>query len=297
MNANLKWHVLALLVACIWGSTFVASKVLLNAGLTPAEIMCLRFVLAWVLMLPFCSGKIITNIKDEFLFCVLGLTGGSLYFLAENTAVKITSATSTVALVICTTPIITALFNRFIYRNEHLSSRFMLGSSVALVGVSLVVLNGVFVLDDDPVVIVLSVAASMLWGVYSIVIRRMEGEYSSAVITRKVFFWGVITMLPICVYDAFMGESSISMSVVSQPDVWGTLLFLGLVASLGCFLAWNIVLRRIGIVSAGNYLYFNPVTSLIVAYIVLDENITLYAIAGCILTIGGVYLCNAKKRG
>lgn len=296
MNSNLKWHVMALVVACIWGSTFVASKILLNAGLSPAEIMCLRFILAWILMLPFCHSRFLTSFKDEFLFCVLGLTGGSLYFLAENTAVKITSATSTVALLICTTPIITALFNRVFYRNEHLSSRFMLGSSVALVGVSLVVLNGVFVLDDDPVVIILSVAASMFWGIYSLVIRRMEGAYSSAVITRKVFFWGVITMLPICLYDYLTGQSSFSLAVISLPSVWGTLLFLGLVASLGCFLAWNIVLRRIGIVSAGNYLYFNPVTSLIVAYIVLDEHITLFAIVGCILTIGGVYLCNRKSQ-
>lgn len=302
------WHLLGLLTACLWGTTFVASKVLLNAGLTPAEIMCLRFILAWVLMLPWChshcgfgffgSGTRLSAFKesrlwrrlyDELLFVVLGLSGGSLYFLAENTAVKISSATSTVALLVCTTPIVTALMNRCLHRDEHLSSRFLVGSLVALVGVALVVFNGVFVLDDDPLVIILSVGASVLWGIYSLVIRQLEKRYSSAVITRKVFFWGIITMLPVC------ATHETDWALLTEPSVIGWLLFLGLIASLGCFLVWNIVLRRIGIIAAGNYLYFNPVTSLFVAYLVLDERITWLAIVGCVLTIAGVYLCNRRQ--
>lgn len=293
------WHLLGLLTACLWGSTFVASKVLLNAGLTPAEIMCMRFALAWVLMLPWChqqmvirdqsTGKVTRQtLIDELQFVILGLSGGSLYFLAENTAVKISSATSTVALLVCTTPIVTALMNRCLHRNEHLSSRFITGSMVALIGVALVVFNGVFVLDDDPLVIILSVGASALWGVYSLVIRRMECRYSSAIITRKVFFWGIITMLPVCV------THQTEWQLLTQPQVIEWLLFLGLIASLGCFLVWNIVLRRIGIIAAGNYLYFNPVTSLFVAYWVLDEHITWLAIVGCMLTVTGVWLCNHR---
>lgn len=301
------WHLLGLTVACIWGSTFVASKVLLNAGLSPAEIMCMRFALAWVLMLPWCFRHILTNWRDELCFVALGLTGGSLYFLSENTAVQLTSATSTVALLVCTTPIVTALMNRMVHRKEHLSNRFLSGTMVALVGVSLVVFNGVFVLDDDPWVIILSVSAAVMWGLYCLVIRRMDGRYSSAVITRKVFFWGVITMLPVCLWEMWQGKSQlcnlgstpadiIGWSLLTQGQVWMTVLFLAMVASLACFLAWNIVLKRIGIITAGNYLYFNPVTSLIAAYLVLDERITWLAIVGCMLTIAGVYLCNTRRR-
>ena len=250
---------MALLTACLWGSTFVASKILLLAGLTPAEIMCLRFAISWLLMLPFCHATLWSNSADELTFAVLGLTGGSLYFLAENTAVKISSATSTVALLVCTTPIITALLNRLIHKDEHISGRFIVGSVVAMLGVSLVVLNGVFVLDDDPIVIFLSIVASSMWAIYSLVIRRMEGRYSSAIITRKVFFYGILTMLPVCGAEQMNGESALTLSMLLHPRVAITLLFLSLVASLLCFLVWNIVIRRIGIVVAGNYLYFNPV--------------------------------------
>lgn len=288
MNNSLGWHALALLVACIWGSTFVASKVLLMAGLTPAQIMTFRFLIAWLLMLPWCHKQFLTNIKDELCFLALGLTGGSFYFLAENTAVQLTSATSTVALLVCTTPILTALINRMVYRSEHLSSRFLMGSLVAMIGVSLVVFNGVFVLDDDPLVIILSIAASLTWAIYCLIIRKLDVRYSSAVITRKVFFWGVITMLPVVFFE------DLDISILTDPTVISTTCFLAIVASLGCFLAWNIVLKRLGVVITGNYLYFNPVTSLIAAYLILDENITWLAIVGCFLTIGGVYLCNRK---
>ena len=305
------WHLIALLVACIWGSTFVASKVLLNAGLNPAEIMCLRFILAWLLMLPL---SLIRHkqrqrptkdaLWDEFLFIILGLTGGSLYFLSENTAVKLTSATSTVALIVGTTPIVTALMNRVAHRDEHLSSRFLGGSLVAVIGVALVVFNGVFVLDDDPLVIILSLAAAVSWGFYSLVIRDVERRHSSITITRKVFFWGVITMLPICIWHMYHNGSQLcslgptagapisGWSLLLQPTVFGTLFFLGLIASFGCFLLWNIVLRRIGTIAASNYLYFNPVTSLIAARLVLSERVTWLALVGCLLTIAGVYLCN-----
>lgn len=286
---RIAWHALTLLVASIWGSTFVASKVLLLAGLTPSQIMTFRFLIAWVLMFPFCHRAVVTNMKDEFLFALLGMTGGSLYFLSENTAVQLSSATSTVALVVCTTPILTAVINRMVHRNEHLSSRFLLGTLIALVGASLVVFNGVFVLDDDPMVILLSVGASLTWALYSIILRKMEHNYNSAVITRKVFFWGVVTMLPFTLMEP------LDASVLVQPKVIAVILFLAIIASLGCFLAWNIAVRRLGIVVTGNYLYFNPIVSLVVAYLVLNENITMLAIVGCVLTIAGVYLCNKKS--
>lgn len=290
-NSHIGYHILALLISCIWGSTFVASKILLNAGLTPSEIMCLRFAIAYVIMLPFCHAQIKAHsIKDELLFAALGLSGGSLYFLAENTAVELTTSTSTVALLVSTTPILTALAFRMCWKEEKLSSAFMTGSAIALVGVTLVIFNGVFVLDDNPLVILLAFGAAVTWAIYGMILRVMEPKYDSAVITRKVFFWGVLTMLPVC----FIEDNNFSFEIVSQPRVYVTLIFLSIIASLFCFHFWNVVTRKLTVVVASNYLYFNPVTSLITAYFVLSERITLLAIIGCILTILGVYMCNRK---
>lgn len=290
---NFQWHLLALITACIWGSTFAASSVLISAGLTPAEIMSLRFVIAYILLLPFCRKSIITPLRHEWYFILLGITGGSLYFLSENYAIKLTNYTSTVALIVCTCPILTAIINRIIWRSEKLSNRFLLGSILALAGVSLVVLNGVFVLDDNPWVILLSFAAALLWSVYSLILKVQERTYSSDVITRKVFFWGTVTMLPVCIAESINGSSDL-LNVIKQPSVCMALLYLAIIASLGCFLVWNIVCRRLTVVTASNYLYFNPVTSLFAGAIILGETITIPAIVGCAITIAGVWLCNKR---
>ncbi len=244
-------------------------------------------------MLPFSHKHLwtkgVVGWRDEGLFILLGITGGSLYFLSENYAVKLTNFTSTVALIVCTCPILTALLNRVIWRKEHLSNRFLSGSLTALVGVSLVVLNGVFVLDDNPWVILLSFSAALLWAFYSIILKVLDRRYSSDTITRKVFFWGVITMLPI-----IFVEGTPDWTLFLQPTISVTLLFLALIASLGCFLIWNIVCKRLTVVTASNYLYFNPVTSLWMGAILLGEQVTTTAIIGCAVTIAGVYLCNKR---
>lgn len=290
---NLVWHILALLTACVWGSTFAASSILISAGLTPAEIMCLRFVIAYVLLLPFHHDDIRPRSwRDELLFALLGMTGGSIYFLCENYAVALTNYTSTVALIVCTCPILTALIIRIIWPREKLSGRFLLGSLTALLGVSMVVLNGVFVLDDNPWVILLSFAAALLWAFYSIILRQLSPRYQSATITRKVFFWGTVTMLPVCLYEYAEGMYSTS---VFTPTVWITTLFLSLIASLGAFWIWNVICRRLTVVTASNYLYFNPVMSLWVGAFLLGEQVTLPALVGCAVTILGVYLCNTKR--
>ena len=77
-------------------------------GLTPPEIMFYRFIIAYLLTW-ICSRKVWADTwVDELLLAVAGFMGGTLYFLAENTAIDYT-ITSNVALVVCVTPVLTAL--------------------------------------------------------------------------------------------------------------------------------------------------------------------------------------------
>ena len=286
------YHALGLITACIWGTTFVASKLLLLAGLNPAEIMCIRFIIAWAILLCFTGRKLwCRTLRDEILFVILGITGGSWYFFSENTALQIGTATQTVALIVCTTPVVSALLLHWFW-GERLSRGFFLGSVVALTGVVLVVSNGVIVFDDNPWVAVLAASASLSWAVYSIILRDIERRYNSAFITRKVFFWGFVTMLPYFLWR----PPTMTFSTLLSPDVLWPMAYLAFICSLGCFYVWNIVVRRLGVVVSGNYLYFNPVTAMIVAAVILAEPVTLLGVLGCVLVIGGVWLCNTLYK-
>ena len=84
--------------------------------------------------------------------------------------------------------------------------------------------------------------------------------------------------------------------VLHQPPLLWNLLFLGCVASMLCFVAWNWVLKKLGAVVATNYVYFNPVTTILFAWAILSEQITIYFVIGTILILVGMYLADKRKK-
>lgn len=284
------FHILAIITSAIWGTTFISSKLLLQEGLSPAAIMILRFVLAYVLMLPFVKGKwFCKSLKDELLMVLLGISGGSLYFLLENTALVYTQA-SNVAIIIAATPLLTMLTVNLLDRGKRTSKRLYGYSLMSLAGVALVILNGNFVLKLNPIGDLLTFGAVVTWVIYSIIIAKVQERYSSWMITRKIFFYGVVTLLPYFLIEPW----GVTWEMMSRPMVWGNIAYLGVLASLGCYMTWNIVIKRLGAVDATNYLYINPIVAMITAFLLLGERITPLAIVGTAFILVGVYLAERK---
>ena len=256
-----KYHLAALFTVTVWGATFVSTKVLIANSLTPAEIFLLRFAMAYVCILPFARGRMwAANLRDELLLAAAGLSGGSLYFLTENMALEYAPA-SNVSLIVCTAPVWTAVVMSLFYRGERMSRRQIAGSTLAFAGMVLVVLNGHFVLRLSPRGDMLALSAAMLWMVYSLVIKRLGGRYPAIFITRKVFFYGLVTILPVFAFRPFGAD----WEVLSRPVVWGNLLFLGVVASMLCYVLWNAAMHHLGAVRTTNYIYFNPLVTIVAA--------------------------------
>ena len=292
------YHLLALAVVAVWGVTFVCTKTIIAAGMHPAAIFFLRFILAyagiWALTLVRKGNtKLWNGWKEELVFLFLGVTGGSFYFLTENTALAYTQA-SNVAFLVCVAPVITAIFTLIYRRFGH--GRFadglekvrvgwplVGGTLLALAGMALVLFDGTkveFSLQGD----LLSIGAALCWALYSLFMGQMTREYGAVYATRKVFFYGLLTILP------FLGgvSSSFSPAVLGQPVVYGNLLFLGLIASLACFIVWNLVMDKLGNVTSTNYVYLNPVFTLITAMIFLGERMSPTAAIGSAAILLGV---------
>ena len=74
------YHLVAFLTIVVWGSTFVFTKMLLQAGLSSAQIFTLRFLIAYVLLMScqLLMGRIsrsslfCKNWRDELLMVALG---------------------------------------------------------------------------------------------------------------------------------------------------------------------------------------------------------------------------------
>jgi drug/metabolite transporter (DMT)-like permease len=277
---------MALVTVVIWGTTFVTTKVLLSHGLSPSEIFLLRFLLAYMAIGVLSWKKLwADSFRDELLFLGTGLTGGSLYFLFENTALTYTLA-SNVSLIICVAPILTTFVNRIFYRGERIRSFLIYGSLMAFSGVALVVYNGGVVLKLNPLGDLLIFLAALMWAFYSVIIQHLNGKYPTFFVTRKVFFYGLLTILPVFFFQPF----DVRLSTLLQPVVWMNLLFLGLVASMLCFVSWNLAAKKLGIIRITNYIYFSPVVTLVASAILLHEIITPLALVGSVLILCGVYL-------
>lgn len=291
----MKYHFVAFLTVAIWGSTFVFTKMLLQNGLSPAQIFTLRFIIAYVLLLVYSLfthhfSLFSSSWKDELLMVLLGITGGSVYFLAENAAMLYTTATNT-SLIVCSCPLFAMLLFAIVYRHsERISKIQALGSVLACLGMAVVVLNGHFVLHLSPLGDMLAFAACLCWAVYSLLMHPATERYSSLFITRKVFFYGLLTIIP---YYFFVPGFP-SMEVLLRPDVLWNLLFLSVVASMICYILWNWVISKLGAVVATNWVYFNPITTILFAWWLLHEQITIWFLLGTAFILVGMYLADKK---
>lgn len=286
-------HFIAILVVFIWGTTFVSSKVLLNAGMAPAEIFLIRFIMAYICLSIVSHRRLWSDDwKDELTFLGLGVMGGSLYFLTENMAL-IYSTTANVSILVSTCPLLTALIVSLFYKSERMSGRQVFGSFVAFVGVVLVILNGQLVLKLNPQGDMLALTASLTWALYSLFMKRIMGKYSSDYITRKVFGYGVISIIP---YFLIFEPININPDIFADMHVTLNLLFLGLIASTGGYLMWSWAMKQLGAVKATNYIYFQPLVTMMAGMVVLSEKITIMGICGMIITTIGMILALKNKK-
>ena len=284
-NKKLFLNLLALITVVIWATTFISSKILLNI-FTPLEVMFYRFIIAYFLLLII-HPKFhkIESLKEEAMFLLAGVTGGSLYFLTENSAVKI-SQVSNVGLIIATAPIITALLAHFFTKGEKLNKNLFLGFLTAISGVFLVMFNGNFVLKLNPIGDILALSAAVCWSVYSITTKKFGSKYNHLYLTRKIFFYALLTMMPFL----FTSEFNFDVNKLLNFEVISNLLFLGAIASSICFVVWNYTVDKLGVVKTNNYVYLIPAITLILSVLILNEKITLYSSLGAIFIFLGVYI-------
>lgn len=287
-NNNLLYHLIAILIVVVWGTTFVSTKILLLNGLTPAGIFAIRFFIAYIGLVIISHKRMFCkNLKDELLVVLLGLFGGSMYFLTENMSLNYTTTTNT-SLIVCSCPLFSTLLICYFFKTKLTKSQ-ILGDVFAFLGMAIVVLNGQFVLHLSPIGDMLAFGACLCWAFYSLIMRLLVSNYSSVFITRKVFGYGLLTIIP---WFLFRPEDSPVNVDFTNPLLWGNILFLSLVASLTCYSLWTVCLKRLGVIAATNYVYINPIATVGAAVVILNEQITIWFILGSLFILAGLWLHN-----
>lgn len=280
-----RGHLSALFTVVMWGTTFISTKILLT-GFAPVEILLFRFVLGFLALFLACPkglGKL--TLREELMFAAAGLCGITLYYLLENIALTFTMA-SNVGVIVSMAPLFTAMVSRLFLKEEKLGGRFYLGLAVAMAGICLISFNGME-LKLNPMGDILALAAAVVWAFYAVLTRKISDlGFSTIPVTRKMFFYGILFMLPALFFMDFRLGPERFMS----PVYLFNLIYLGVGASAMCFVTWNFAVRVLGAVRTSIYIYLTPAITVAASALILHEKITLLAAVGTLLALSGLFL-------
>lgn len=279
-------HLIALFTIIVWGTTFISSKILL-ADFSPVEILLIRFVIGFIALLFFYPHRFRPKErKHEFYFMGAGICGVTLYYLLENIALTYSFA-SNIGVIVSVAPFFTAILAHFFLSGERLRPQFFIGFVAAISGIALISFNGATALQLNPLGDLLAVLAAAIWGVYSILVRKIaDFGYNTVQTTQRIFFYGIIFMIPALFFMDFHPD----WALLAKPVNLFNLLFLGVIASATCFVTWNLATKYIGAVKTSVYIYFTPVVTILTSALVLREQITTVALIGTALTLFGLVL-------
>lgn len=289
-DSTIQGHLVAAFTVSVWGVTFISTKILLTA-FSPFEILLLRFALGYVALWLACPRALPwQGAKTELVFATAGLTGIGLYFLMENYALTVTQA-SNVGIIVSLAPFFTVLFAKLAgTRGEHLRRNYFVGLAISMTGMVLIGYNGLE-LGLNPLGDVCALGAAAVWGCYAVLTRTITGRNISIIVaTRRIFFYGLVTMLPVLTLLDF----SPRWAALANAAYLGNLLFLGLVASALCYVTWNRAVALLGALKTSAYIYAIPVITVVTARIVLDEAITLISGTGAALALAGLVVAERK---
>jgi drug/metabolite transporter (DMT)-like permease len=292
MKKERAGHLLAFVTIFIWGTTFISTKILLDT-ISPLEILFLRFILGFGILFIVNPHRLnVKEKKHELYFIAAGVCGVTLYYLLENIALTYTLA-SNIGVIISIAPFFTAIFAHLFLEGEKLSVQFFIGFVVAVIGISFISYSGQSNLRLNATGDILAVLASVVWAVYSILTKKISNlHYNIILSTRKIFFYGLICMLPALFVFGFKPD----ISKMMQPVNLFNILFLGFGASALCFVTWNTAVKVLGAVKTSIYIYMVPVITVTTSVIVLHETITKIAGLGIILTLAGLFVSEFKTN-
>lgn len=282
-------HIAASVTCLIWGTTFVSTKVLLR-DFGPVDLLFSRFLIGYLTLWLMCPKKLKTEKGQEIFFVGAGLCGVCLYYLFENIALTYTQA-SNVSVIVSTAPLFVTIMAHYFLKEEKLQKYFFLGFACAIAGIMLISFGGGESISVNLIGDLLCVAGSFVWGAYSILIKKISGfGYNVIQTTRRVFFYGLIFMIPILIGFGAKFHSS----AYTKPLNLANLLYLGIGACAVCFVTWNYAVEILGAIKTSAYIYAIPVITIVMSVIIPHEKVTPFMLGGTALTILGLVISEKK---
>ena len=273
------------LAASLWGGVYVVSKVVLDV-LPALELIWLRYVLALIALGLF---GLVTGEswrlprKSLPLIGLIGLIGYFLSIWAQFAGTHLSSAQMG-SVITSATPAFMVIFARIIL-NETITARKAISLVLATIGVLCIVGigdgGGDFRLGG-----LILVLAALSWALMSVLIKKIPPGSSLIVVTAYAILTATIAMTPLALSQMQVEH----LKVLSQPMVWGGLLYMGTISTAGAFFFWNKGLQLVEAGSGSLYFFFQPLVGTLLGWLFLGEQVGWSFWLGAALIFTGVLL-------
>lgn len=277
-----------ILLTLIWGANFVVVKFGLEA-FTPLAFNALRFPLgcAVLWMAVRASGPLPRiHLRDVPALVALGVLGNFVYQLLFIYGLNATRA-GNAALLLATVPVWALLFSAL--AREGTVDRLVVGGILAtFVGMALVVAGGQAQLALDRSTLrgdALMLLAAASWAGYTVGARGLIVRYGAVGVTAWTLWIGAVLLVIVGLPDL----RATAFRAVSL-EAWGTVLFAGVMALGVAYLIWYRAVHRLGSARTAAYSNFIPVVALGLAWVFLDEVLSVVQMAGAAVVLAGIVM-------
>ncbi len=145
----------------------------------------------------------------------------------------------------------------------------------------------------SPVGDLLTLAAAFIWALYSLVLKKINTfGYSTVLNTKRIFFWGILFMIPLALLLGFDPDWSRFL----EPVYLFNYIFLGVGACAMCFVIWNYAVKVLGAMATSVYIYLDPIITVVASWLILHEPMTSLMIGGTVLTLVGLVVSEIKPK-
>ncbi|UIJ38324.1 DMT family transporter [Desulfobaculum bizertense] len=269
------------LVHIIWGGGFIVLK-LVQDSFTIEQILLGRVLFASVIYLLIWSRIPKPQYKkgDWKTLILLALCEPFLLFTFETLGLQYTSAAQGGMIIACN-PLTVAIGAYLVYK-EKISKRCLIGIICAIAGVVIVSANGsANEFGSNPILGNFFIFCAVLSGTcYALSVKHLADRYHFLFLSAIQVFSATILFLPGAISSPL--PESISWSAL------GALLYLGIGITFCVYLAINYALTRIKAAHVILFANLIPVSTLVLAFLILGEQLTPIQYTGAALVLAGV---------
>ncbi|MEK4277287.1 DMT family transporter [Paenibacillus sp. FSL R7-0026] len=289
---------IAFTVMClIFGTTFLAIKIGVEAGMPPFLSAGLRFVIAGALMFAWMrmKGKVSWSLlfRKEMLLTGAGLTFGTfatLYWAEQHVSSGVGAILS------ATGPLMIMLMQTALLRQKT-SARMIVGCLIGFTGVVLVVLPGVS----------LGAGSLFMWGCIAVLVG--EVCYSAGALYSKKVIHQFKEASPVAINAVQMmygglllsllsvGTESWNMSALDWVPAVSSVIYLTVIGSMVGHSLFYWIMSRTNPLFPATWLYISPPIAVGLGAVVYGEHVSWVTWIGVVLVVSGLLAMNEKVSG